>query len=397
MSEPLMEVRDLAVTFKGAGGWRARSTASRSTGGRGRSSGSWGSRAAASRPWRGRCSACSSRPPAELVAARRHRVDGRSDVARAAPAGADDLPGPLPDAEPAPAGALDRRRAAGGAEGRSQRSTRGGCAAPWRTSGSTRSASLDRYPHQLSGGQRQRVAIAAALVLEPEGLICDEPVSMLDASVRTQILAVLGSRSERRGLCAAVHHPRPQPRLVALRPARGDVPGAGGRAGERRGRDRATPPPLHAGPGRRDPRPDRRRRAAGASCSAASCPTPPTCRRGCRFHPRCPRRFEPCDRVDPPLIPTGGREQMAACLLHDPSHARRSGRRPAMAERWREIAGPVGPHRRPVRRNAITDVPGVSVGHAQAASGQRDRGDGDRPAVASGAAPARRWSTGWAS
>ena len=40
---------------------------------------------------------------------------------------------------------------------------------------------------------------------------------------------------------------------------------------------------------------------------------------GCRFHPRCPRRFEPCDRVDPPLIPPGGRGQAAACLLHDPS------------------------------------------------------------------------------
>ena len=95
--------------------------------------------------------------------------------------------------------------------------------------------------------------------------------------------------------------------------------------GSGRGRDRAAPPPLHAGAGRRDPGARPPEGAAGASCSAASCPTPPTCRPGCRFHPRCPRRFEPCDRVDPPLIPTGGREQMAACLLHDPSHRRRSG------------------------------------------------------------------------
>ena len=42
---------------------------------------------------------------------------------------------------------------------------------------------------------------------------------------------------------------------------------------------------------------------------------------GCRFHPRCPRRFEPCDRVDPPLIRPARRDQLAACLLHDPAHA----------------------------------------------------------------------------
>ena len=45
---------------------------------------------------------------------------------------------------------------------------------------------------------------------------------------------------------------------------------------------------------------------------------------GCRFHPRCPRRFEPCDQVDPSLIPTGGNGQLAACLLHDSALAKQA-------------------------------------------------------------------------
>jgi peptide/nickel transport system ATP-binding protein len=181
----------------------------------------------------------------------------------------------------------------------------------------------ERYPHQLSGGQRQRVAIAAALVLEPVGLICDEPVSMLDASVRAQILEVLLEIQRRRELALLfITHDLSLAwslcdRLAVMYLGRVVEQGAAVDVIERpqhpytQALVSAIPVPTPGGGGRRE-------LLEGELPDATDVPA------GCRFHPRCPRRFEPCDKVDPPLLAAGARDQMAACLLHDPELAGRA-------------------------------------------------------------------------
>ncbi len=174
---------------------------------------------------------------------------------------------------------------------------------------------LDRYPHQLSGGQRQRVSIAAALVLEPEGLICDEPVSMLDTSVRTQIIDVLTGLQKSRGLALVfITHDLSLAwslcdRIAVMYLGRIVEQGEAADVIERpqhpytQALVTAVPVPVAGGGGERD-------------LLGGELPDPTAVPSGCRFHPRCPRRFEPCDSVDPELMPAGGRDQLAACLLH---------------------------------------------------------------------------------
>ncbi len=179
---------------------------------------------------------------------------------------------------------------------------------------------LGRYPHQLSGGQRQRVAIASALVLEPDGLICDEPVSMLDTSVRTQILGVLSELQRSRGLSLIfITHDLSLAwsfcdRIAVMYLGRVVERGSAADVIENpqhpytQALVTAVPRPEPGGGGRRE-------------LLKGDLPDPTDIPPGCRFHPRCPKRFEPCDEIDPPLYPAGGADQLAACLLHDPAQA----------------------------------------------------------------------------
>jgi peptide/nickel transport system ATP-binding protein len=179
-----------------------------------------------------------------------------------------------------------------------------------------------RFPHELSGGQRQRVVIAGALVMNPDLVVADEPVSMLDVSIRTELLRLMLDLRRDRGLtylfithdlslawviadriavmylgkimeigpAARVigqpHNPYTQA-LVSVSPAP-DPPTAGARA--------------------------KRTILVGETPDAAHIPS------GCRFHPRCPYAFDRCRVEEPPLFDVGG-GQSAACWLAEGGRA----------------------------------------------------------------------------
>lgn len=174
---------------------------------------------------------------------------------------------------------------------------------------------VDRFPHELSGGQRQRVAIAAGLVLEPELLVADEPVSMLDVSVRAGVLTLLDSlkRAGDIGVLMITHDLSTAAhfadriavmylgRIVEEGPAREVV---------RNPQHPYTKALLSVVP-KRDPR-DR----TTPQVLAGETPNPIDVPPGCRFHPRCPVAEERCRQVDPELWPVvGSPDHRAACVL----------------------------------------------------------------------------------
>jgi peptide/nickel transport system ATP-binding protein len=182
-------------------------------------------------------------------------------------------------------------------------------------------AFLDRYPHELSGGQRQRVAIAAAMVLEPRMVVADEPVSMLDVSIRAGILRVMMELRESRGVgYLFITHDLSLAWVIGDRIAvmyLGRIVESGpSEEIIRRPRHPYTQALLSVMP---SPDPKRRR---PRTILVGETPDPSRIPAGCRFHPRCPaaRRYgilERCMAAEPPLFPTGP-QSAAACWLAEP-------------------------------------------------------------------------------
>ncbi len=172
---------------------------------------------------------------------------------------------------------------------------------------------IDRYPHELSGGQRQRVSIAASLVLEPTLLLADEPVSMLDVSVRAGILGLLEElRKSGLGILMITHDLSTAAhyadricvmylgRVVEEGPAHEVI---------RNPQHPYTKALVSVVP---QPDPDR---ATKPQILQGETPNPINVPTGCRFHPRCPVAEARCQSEDPQLRPAGGAGQQAACLL----------------------------------------------------------------------------------
>jgi oligopeptide/dipeptide ABC transporter ATP-binding protein len=171
----------------------------------------------------------------------------------------------------------------------------------------------NRYPRELSGGQCQRVAIASALARDPAGLVCDEPVSALDVSMRAQVLHLLLSLRRARGLSLLlITHDIGTAWALCDRVAvmyLGRIVELGSAA------DVLERPQHPYTQGLVAVTPSTRPRPAYSSAALLQGEAPDASQipSGCRFHPRCPRARERCAVEDVSLRPSGASGQTAAC------------------------------------------------------------------------------------
>jgi peptide/nickel transport system ATP-binding protein len=171
----------------------------------------------------------------------------------------------------------------------------------------------NQYPHEFSGGMRQRAMIAMALALNPDVLIADEPTTALDVTVQAQILDLIDKlKSEFNAAVIIITHDLG----VVAEHCDNIMVMYAGKAAEFGNTEDIYYKPLHPytwGLLRSIPRLDedtheRLHPIRGLPPSLINVPP------GCAFHPRCPYRFEPCDKEVPALLPVDG-HHAAACHL----------------------------------------------------------------------------------
>jgi peptide/nickel transport system ATP-binding protein len=171
----------------------------------------------------------------------------------------------------------------------------------------------DQYPHEFSGGMRQRAMIAMALSLNPDVLIADEPTTALDVTVQAQILDLIDRlKSEFNAAVIIITHDLG----VVAEHCDNIMVMYGGKAAEFGNTDDIYYKPLHpytwgllsSIPRLDEEKQERLNPIRGLPPSLILVPP------GCSFHPRCPYRFDPCDKDVPELLPVDG-HHAAACHL----------------------------------------------------------------------------------
>ena len=179
---------------------------------------------------------------------------------------------------------------------------------------------MSRYPHEFSGGQRQRIGIARALVLEPEFVVCDEPISALDVSVQAQVVNLLDELKESLGLTLLfIAHDLSMVRYVSDRMAVMYL----GSLVELGPANRVFFAPKHpytelligSNP-EPDPRSERERESTAIR---GEIPSPVNVPAGCRFANRCPKAMDVCRETTPAIAPVADAEQpdrLVACHLY---------------------------------------------------------------------------------